>query len=139
MYPAHRVELEGVPDMSIRALVFMDSISEADAIAETLTENYGFMAAPVTSEESARIALMEGAFHVLVAHVDRDLSWVSELAPEVTVIVLGRSPIPDVSSLLIVSQWPQPLERLVERIRWHLNGRREWFSTDDGAPTTADG
>jgi hypothetical protein len=121
MYPARRFDSEGAFDMPIRALVFMDSISEADAIAETLIESYGFMAAPVTSEESARMALLEGTFDVLLAHVDRDLSWVSELAPDTAVIVLGRSPIPDVASLLIVSQWPQPLERLVEQIRWHLD------------------
>ncbi len=125
MYPAYRFEIEGVSNMPIRALVFMDSISEADAIAETLTESYGFMAAPVTSEEAARVALLEGSFHVVVARVDRDISWISKLAPEVAIIVLGRSPIPDVPSLLIVSQWPQPLERLVEQIRWHLDGNRK--------------
>jgi len=121
MYPAYRFEIEGVFNMPIRALVYMDSISEADAIAETLTESYGFMAAPVTSEEAARVALLEGSFHVVLARVDRDISWIAKLAPQVAIIVLGRSPIPDVPSLLIVSQWPQPLERLVEQIHWHLN------------------
>ena len=121
MYPARRFDLEGAFHMPIRALVFMDSISEADAIAETLIESYGFMAAPVTSEESARMALMEGTFDVLLAHVDRDLSWVPQLSPGTAVVVLGRSPIPNVPSLLIVSQWPQPLERLVQQIRWHLS------------------
>jgi len=122
MYPAYRFEIEGVSSMPIRALVFMDSISEADAIAEMLTESYGFIAAPVTSEEAARVALLEGSFHVVLAHVDRDISWIAEVAPNVAVIVLGRSPIPEVPSMLIVSQWPQPLERLVEQIRWHLDG-----------------
>ncbi|HHQ49592.1 MAG TPA: hypothetical protein ENK19_12010 [Acidobacteria bacterium] len=88
------------------------------------------MAAPVTSAESARMALLEGTFDVLLAHVDRDLSWVSELSPETSVIVLGRSPIPDVPSLLIVSQWPQPLERLVEQIRWHLDGSSRLSAPD---------
>jgi len=122
MYPAYRFDTERNDTMPIRALVFMDSISEADAIAETLTESYGFMAAPVTSEEAARVALMEGSFNVVLARVERDISWIAKLAPEVAVIALGRSPLPDVPSLLIVSQWPQPLERLVEQIRWHLNG-----------------
>ncbi len=110
---------------STRILVYADTMSEAESLAETLSANYGCVTAAVTSADTARLILMEGQFDVLVSHAAQDdLGWVAEVAPSIAVVVLGRSVPPRVPCLLLVPQWPQPVEGLMDHIQRFLHQRR---------------
>ena len=116
-----------------RVLVYADSVSEAESLAESLTSNYGCVTAAVASSATARHVLLEGRFDVLVSHAGNDdLSWVTEVAPTVAVVALGRVVPPKVPRLLLVPQWPQPVGGLMERIQHFLQQRA--VNPENGSP-----
>ncbi len=107
---------------SARILVYAETLGEAEALAESLAANYGCITAAVASAPTARLVLMEGRFDVLVSHSRRDdLAWVPEVAPGIAVVALGGGVPPRLPRVLLVPQWPQPVEGLMAHIQQFLH------------------
>ncbi len=121
-----------MPHSSVTALVLAESVSEADALADGLRGSYGIQALAVASPGAARMELIGGDYDLLLAPGGADVDWVEEVAPHVTVVLLGyAATAPSVPSLLIVPDWPQPLDSLVRAISWHME---TWSGPQQAVP-----
>lgn len=120
------------PRKSFTALVLAESVSEADALADGLRGSYGIEVLAVASPGAARMALIGGDYDLLLAPGGADVDWVAEVAPGITVVMLGyAATAPSVPSLLIIPDWPQPLDSLVRAIDWHLE---TWSGPQQAVP-----
>jgi hypothetical protein len=121
------------PSRNVSALVLAESVSEADALADGLRGSYGIEVLAVGSPGAARMALIGGDYDLLLAPGGAEVDWVAEVAPQVTVVLLGyATTAPSVPSLLIIPDWPQPLDSLVRAINWHLE---TWSGPQQAVPT----
>jgi len=128
---ADEIEVSAIE--GLRALVLAECVSEGDALVEGLTLHYGVKAIPVATQEGARLALARGEYDLLLAPGSSDVAWLAEVAPTVTAVLLGyTSTPPALPSLLIIPDWPQPLDSLVRAISWHLTQR--WSSPRETRP-----
>ncbi len=120
--PAH--ELRG------RVLLVIEDTGELDALSEELVSHFSFDVIPVSTIQGARMELVSRTYEVVVVDSASGLSWLNELNPEITVMVLGspkRSAPRD--GWVVVEEWPSSVAELAAALETAIEGGGQLYAS----------